>query len=159
MKSKRTRMTGARGMGAPFLRQVVSLPESWDATRYPFDIRAFSRGIDLTFRTNVTFIVGENGSGKSTLLEALAECCGFDPQGGSRDHQREALADRSEFAQALRLSWLPKVAEGFFMRAESFYNFGTYIDEVSTLRAYGGKPLHKQWTIARRSTTESLVTS
>jgi hypothetical protein len=111
MKAKRRRaITGARPMGAPFLRQVVSLPESWDATRYPFDIRAFSRGIDLTFRTNVTFIVGENGSGKSTLLEALAECCGFDPQGGSRDHQREALAGRSEFAQALRLSWLPKVA-------------------------------------------------
>ena len=78
-------------MGAPFLRQVVSLPEGWDASRHPFNIRAFSRGIDLAFRTNVTFIVGENGSGKSTLLEALAECCGFDPQGGSRDHQREDL--------------------------------------------------------------------
>ena len=145
MKTKRRAgTTGARRMGAPFLRQVVSLPESWDASRHPFNIRAFARGIDLRFRTNVTFIVGENGSGKSTLLEALAECCGFDPQGGSRDHQREALADRSEFAQALRLSWLPKVAEGFFMRAESFYNFATYIDEVSTLRRYGGKSLHGQ---------------
>jgi len=145
MKTKRRAgTTGARRMGAPFLRQVVSLPESWDASRHPFNIRAFARGINLTFRTNVTFIVGENGSGKSTLLEALAECCGFDPQGGSRDHQREALADRSEFAQALRLSWLPKVAEGFFMRAESFYNFATYIDEVSTLRRYGGKSLHGQ---------------
>jgi predicted ATPase len=144
MKAKRRRATmGAHPMGAPFLRQVVSLPETWDASRHPFNIRAFSRGIDLTFRTNVTFIVGENGSGKSTLLEALAECCGFGPQGGSRDHQREDL-DPSEFAQALRLSWLPKVSEGFFMRAESFYNFASYIDEVSTLSRYGGKALHKQ---------------
>ena len=131
-------------MGAPFLRRVVSLPEKVDPTRYPFNIRAFSRGIDIAFRTNVTFFVGENGSGKSTLLEALAECCGFSPQGGNRDHHREALAERSELAQALRLSWLPKVAEGFFMRAESFFNFSTYIEQVSDLRAYGGKSLLAQ---------------
>jgi predicted ATPase len=131
-------------MGAPFLRRVASVPERVDPTRYPFNVRAFSHGIDLEFQTRVTFFVGENGSGKSTLLEALAECCGFSPEGGSRDHQRQALAERSELAQALRLSWLPRVAEGFFMRAESFYNFATYIDQVSDLRAYGGKSLHAQ---------------
>jgi predicted ATPase len=92
----------------------------------------------------VTFLVGENGSGKSTLLEALAECCGFSPEGGNRDHYRASFADRSDLAQALRLSWFPKVTEGFFMRAESFYNFATYIDQVSDLRAYGGKSLHNQ---------------
>jgi predicted ATPase len=95
-------------------------------------------------RSKVTFFVGENGSGKSTLLEALAECCGFNPEGGNRDHHRAVFADRSALAQALRLSWLPRVAEGFFMRAESFYNFATYIQEVSDLRAYGGKSLHEQ---------------
>jgi predicted ATPase len=30
------------------------------------------------------------------------------------------------------------------MRAESFYNFATYIEQVSDLRAYGGKSLHAQ---------------
>jgi predicted ATPase len=44
----------------------------------------------------------------------------------------------------LRLSWLPKVTQGFFLRAESFYNFATYIEQVSDLRAYGGKSLHAQ---------------
>jgi predicted ATPase len=39
---------------------------------------------------------------------------------------------------------MPKTAEGFFMRAESFYNFASYIEQVSTLRAYGGKSLLKQ---------------
>ncbi len=131
-------------LGAPFLRRVVSLEDTKDPTQYPFNIRAFRGGIDLPFHARVTFIVGENGSGKSTLLEALAECCGFNPEGGNRDHHREVFADRSEFAQTLRLSWLPKVTEGFFMRAESFYNFSTYIDQVSDLRAYGGKPLHAQ---------------
>ena len=131
-------------MGAPFLRRVLTLPERVDSARYPFNVRAFSHGIDLSFRTAVTFFVGENGSGKSTLLEALAECCGFNPEGGNRDHHRAAFAERSELAQALRLSWLPKVAEGFFMRAESFYNFATYIEQVSDMRAYGGKSLHRQ---------------
>jgi predicted ATPase len=145
MKSRRKTATqGDRFMGAPFLRRVVTLPDKVDPTRHPFNVRAFSQGIDIAFRTNVTFLVGENGSGKSTLLEALAECCGFNPEGGSRDHQREVLVERSELAQALRLSWLPKVAEGFFMRAESFYNFATYIEQVSDLRAYGGKSLHQQ---------------
>ncbi len=130
--------------GAPFLRRVVTLPEKLDATGYPFNIPAFAHGIDLALRTNVTFFVGENGSGKSTLLEALADCCGFNPEGGNRDHRREALADRTELAQALRLSWFPKVAEGFFMRAESFYNFATYIEQVSDLRAYGGRSLLAQ---------------
>jgi predicted ATPase len=123
---------------------VQSLPERFDRAKYPFNLLAFSRGIDLEFRSTVTFFVGENGSGKSTLLEALAECCGFNPEGGNRDHHRATFADRSELAQALRLSWLPKVTEGFFLRAESFYNFATYIEQVSDLRAYGGKSLHAQ---------------
>ncbi len=131
-------------MGAPFLRHVKSLPEKFIATQYPFNVRALSRGIDLALKTNVTFFVGENGAGKSTLLEAIAECCEFSLEGGNRDHYRTTFNERSALAQALRLSWSQKTAEGFFMRAESFYNFATYIDEVSDLRAYGGKSLHEQ---------------
>ena len=144
MKSKRRVTAPVRARGAPFLHRIVTVPEKIDPTRYPFNIRAFSHGIELAFRSKVTFFVGENGSGKSTLLEALAECCGFNPEGGNRDHHRATFADRSPLAQALRLSWLPKVTEGFFMRAESFYNFATYIEQVSDLRAYGGKSLHEQ---------------
>src|SRR5437667_4919506 len=144
MKSRRKLAAQPRRTGAPFLHRVQSLSDRFDPTRYPFTLRAFSQGIDLAFRSTVTLFVGENGSGKSTLLEALAECCGFNPEGGNRDHHRATFADRSELAQALRLSWLPKVAEGFFLRAESFYNFATYIEQVSDLRAYGGTLLHQQ---------------
>lgn len=131
-------------MGAPFLEHVTGLPEKMDPTVHPFNIRAFSHGIDVTFRSAVTFFVGENGSGKSTLLEALAECCGFNPEGGNRDHYRAVFADRSPLAQALRLSWRPKVMEGFFLRAESFYNFSRYLDGVSDMRAYGRRSLLEQ---------------
>ena len=144
MKSRRRRSAAGKATGAPFLHRIESLADKVDPAEYPFSIPAFSHGIDLSFRSKVTFFVGENGSGKSTLLEAIAECCGFNPEGGSRDHHRATFADRSPLAQALRLSWRPKVTEGFFMRAESFYNFATYIEQVSDLSAYGGKSLHAQ---------------
>lgn len=131
-------------LGAPYLRRICSRPERMDHAHFPFDIPAFSNGIDLELPAPVTFFVGENGSGKSTLLEALAEICGFGPEGGNRDHHREAFEERSDLAQALRLSWMPKVTEGFFMRAESFYNFASYLDSVSNFRAYGGRSLHDQ---------------
>jgi predicted ATPase len=120
------------------------LPGTAEPGGYPFNIPVLSRGIDLTLGSTVTFFVGENGTGKSTLLEALAECCGFSPEGGARDHQRAVFADRSPLAQALRLTWRPKITEGFFMRAESFYNFATYLEDVSDMRRYGGKSLHDQ---------------
>ena len=134
--------------GKPFLRSIHSVADKWDADRYPFNAPALTEGIDLTLRARVTFLVGENGSGKSTFLEALAECCGFSPEGGNRDHVRATFAERSELAQAIRLIWFPKVTQGFFMRAESFYNFATYLEEVNedlpNYSAYGGKSLHDQ---------------
>ena len=130
--------------GAPFLRSIAGREGKFDRSRYPFNIPAFSDGIDILLDRRVTFLVGENGSGKSTLLEAIAECCGFNPEGGNRDHHRESFHDRSDLAQALQLSWSPRTTEGFFLRAESFFNFATYIESVSDLRAYGGKSLHEQ---------------
>lgn len=144
MKPRRRRGHFPAARSEPFLRGVNSLDEKWDPSGYPFNVKAFSRGIHLELRSRVTFFVGENGSGKSTLLEGIAECCGFNPEGGSRDHHYATFADRSPLAQALRLSWLPKVTEGFFLRAESFYNFATYIEQVSNLLPYGGKSLHEQ---------------
>lgn len=130
--------------GSPYLRRIKSDRDGSRSDGYPFDIPAFRNGIDISLQSNVTFLVGENGTGKSTLLEAVAEICGFHPEGGSRDHHRETLEDRSAFAQALRLTWSTKTADGFFMRAGSFFNFASYLDQVSNLRAYGGRSLHAQ---------------
>jgi predicted ATPase len=105
--------------------------------------------LNVDFTSNVTFFVGENGSGKSTILEAIADECGFNLSGGSRNHSYTRHPTESNLSSALRLSWFPKVTNGFFMRAESFFNFATYIDELaqedpSILNAYGGKSLHQQ---------------
>ena len=103
-------------ISGPFLRHISALADHVDPSRYPFNISAFSHGIDIEITSNVTFFVGENGSGKSTLFEAIARNSGFGAEGGSRDHQFARHRDRSDLASALRLSWLPKVTDGFFMR-------------------------------------------
>ncbi len=131
-------------LGSPFLLNISASKENFNNDIFPFNIPSFSNGINIKIDTPVTFFAGENGSGKSTLLEALAECCGFNTEGGNRDHYREIFQERSKLAQALRLSWFPKISDGFFLRAESFYSFTKYIESVSNMRAYGGKALSKQ---------------
>ena len=141
IRSKRA----AGKLPGPFLRRIAVLADRVDASRYPFNISAFSHGIDIEITSNVTFFVGENGSGKSTLLEAIAENCGFNAEGGSRDHRFAEHSDQSDLATALRLSWRAKVTDGFFMRAESFYRFASYIEQSgSSFERYGGRSLHEQ---------------
>jgi predicted ATPase len=142
--ARRTKRAIPKASG-PFLRRVTALAERVDTDRYPFNIAAFSHGIDIEITSNVTFFVGENGSGKSTLLEAIAGNSGFGAEGGSRDHQFAQHQDGSDLALALRLSWSFKVTDGFFMRAESFYNFASYIEQSgSDFERYGGRSLHEQ---------------
>jgi predicted ATPase len=89
--------------------------------------------------------VGENGSGKSTLLEALSWSAGFASQGGSRDHRYAEDDTGRALGRALALSWRQKVAGGFFMRAETFFNFASWLESTgSSFRAYGGQPLNDQ---------------
>jgi predicted ATPase len=129
--------------GSPFLTQVSLLEERVQEGVYPFTLPLLAKGLRLSFKTPVTFLVGENGSGKSTLLEALAWALGFNPQGGNRDNSYTECADGHALGRALRVGWRQRVSDGFFLRAETFFNFATYLDEVgSTFRAYGGKSLH-----------------
>ncbi len=130
---------------APFLRCMTLDPSKVDREAFPFDTLPYlSGGFEWNFESAITIIVGENGSGKSTLIEAIAQAAGFSAQGGSQDHQTGMAETENALTKALRLSWLPKVSRGFFFRAESFFNYQTYID-----RAYeesGGVPpgMHKR---------------
>lgn len=136
----------------PFLSNInCQIPA---AASYPFNVPSFQQGIQLTLPSNVTFFVGENGSGKSTLLEAIAEKIGFNLRGGNRNHNLNNGINfqgyESPLTQPLQLSWTPRrINNGFFMRAESFFNFANYIDELAETdnriyNAYGGKSLHHQ---------------
>ena len=129
----------------PFLRAIRTRPDAVTPACFPFTVPAFSGGIDLTLSRKVTFFVGENGSGKSTLLEAIAVACGFGLRGGNRDHRGATHDSESPLASSLRLSWSPRVTDGFFMRAESFFDFASYIDRLGEQGLYGGSaPLLEQ---------------
>ncbi|MCP2035297.1 putative ATPase [Planomicrobium sp. HSC-17F08] len=135
-----------------FLKRISLMRERVpDFNQYPFDIPSINRLGQLDLTAPVTFFVGENGSGKSTLLEAIADKCGFNTAGGGHNNIYETHAAESELGDYVRLSWMPKVSNGFFMRAESFYHFASHIDELqreditkSAYDSYGGNSLHAQ---------------
>jgi predicted ATPase len=135
---------------APFLKRLTLLPERMQPHDYPFNLPILRDGrLELTFDRRITFFVGDNGTGKSTLLEAIARQCGFSVLGGGRNQAHRDTVEGPQLATALRLSWLPKVTKGFFLRAESFFDFANYIDELQAsdggaLEPYGGKSLHAQ---------------
>lgn len=100
----------------------------------------------------ITLFVGENGTGKSTLLEAIAVAMGFNPEGGSRNFSFSTRDTVSPLSRNLTPIMTAHPRDGFFLRAESFYNTATYIDEIDGLPAasgkiidsYGGVSLHEQ---------------
>lgn len=130
-----------------FLKSVTLLRENIRSFNvYPFSIPAIKSLHEIKFRSRVTFFVGENGSGKSTLLEAIAQQCNFNTAGGGRNNTYEVHAAESALADYIRLAWMPKITNGFFLRAETFYHFASHIDDVDDTgyRDYGGYSLHKQ---------------
>ncbi|KGR80276.1 AAA family ATPase [Ureibacillus manganicus] len=135
-----------------FLKRVELLRDDIQSFRnYPFSIPAIRNLHQLDLYNPVTFFVGENGTGKSTLLEAIADKCGFNSAGGGRNNVYSVHASESALSDYIRLSWLPKVSNGFFLRAESFYQFASHIDEIAEEErstkiydSYGGRSLHEQ---------------
>src|SRR5579862_3912437 len=97
--------------------------QSWED--YPFSVPAI-RSLDaLNFRSRICFFAGENGTGKSTLLEAIAAHYGFGPEGGNRNFRNDSTASNHSIdplVRSLRLSFDLRTGEGYFLRAESFFN-------------------------------------
>lgn len=132
----------------PFLKRVW-LPErdhqewpdwvDWDA--YPINLPLIrNAGLDIHFDNPVTILVGENGSGKSTLLEAIAHACGFSDKGGAPgmnavEHSDVSGADGGDLGELLKASWLPKIGQGWFFKAETFFSVARYLDEAGSLYA------------------------
>lgn len=148
----------------PYLQKVSLKPDKCpDYSCYPFNTQAMQNLESLEFTKPVTFIIGENGSGKSTLIEAIATAYGFNPEGGTKNFNFGTRESHSELYEFLRLSKSYKIPkDGFFLRAESFFNLATNIEELDidppeidplimdsikspkVTESYGGKSLHEQ---------------
>lgn len=144
--------TGRRevGPGHFLLRVAVEEPAPGG---YPFDlpvVRGVRQGGGLELAAGVTFLTGDNGTGKSSLVEALAVAIGLNAEGGSRSFRFATRASESELGKHLRVTRAPgRERSSFFLRAESFYNVASEIDELERtdpglLAAYGGRSLHER---------------
>ncbi|SDY25891.1 Predicted ATPase [Evansella caseinilytica] len=144
-------MTGVNKL--PYIRGIeLKREEIPSFQRYPFNVPALKSLTKLSLHPRVTYIVGENGMGKSTLLEAIAVASGFNPEGGTRNFQFSTRASHSELDNYIRIVksvWKPE--DGFFLRAETFYNLATNIEQLDEegfgppiIDSYGGKSLHEQ---------------
>ncbi|MBD3109815.1 AAA family ATPase [Bacillus sp. AGMB 02131] len=116
---------------------------------YPFHLPAVSALEELRFSQPVTFFVGENGSGKSTILEAIASSYGFNPEGGTRNFNFSSFQSHSNLDEYLTvIKGVFRPEDGFFLRAESFYNVASEIekldDDGKLIGSYGGISLHEQ---------------
>ncbi|WP_080743651.1 AAA family ATPase [Bacillus clarus] len=138
-----------------FLKSVSLQTEKIPSfSAYPYCLPAIRTLQSLVLHPNVTFIIGENGTGKSTLLEGIAVALGFNAEGGTKNFRFTTHDSHSSLHEYIRVSKsfnTPK--EGFFLRAESFYNVASYIDEIDAdkegsgnkiINSYGGISLHEQ---------------
>ena len=99
----------------------------------------------LDFNQEVTFLVGENGTGKSTLIEAIAISAGYNAEGGSKNFNFSTKQTSSNLSQYITIAKSAHEKDGFFLRAESFYNVASQVDDLGiNLDGYGGKSLHEQ---------------
>lgn len=121
-----------------------------DFQSYPFSLPIIRDFETLSFHPQITFLVGENGSGKSTLIEAIAYSLGFNPEGGTKNTRFSTNATHSslnEYLSIIKSHKTPK--DGYFLRAESFYNTVSYLEEIqkdvpwqNVFASYGGDSLH-----------------
>ena len=127
------------------------LPRESYLAKLPVVRHLADRGIE--FHKQVMFFVGENGSGKSTLIEALAISQGFNPEGGTKNFRFSTENSHSELCDWLRVArGVIRPRDGFFLRAESFYNVASDIDRMDreagggnrVIDSYGGVSLHRQ---------------
>lgn len=135
-----------RGLQAkPYLQSIrADYGPGVDLDDFPYCVPAVRELRQLDFHADVTFFVGENGSGKSTVLEAVALALGFGIEGGTINNTLlntaragSTLKDQLKLARSFR-----RPRDGYFLRAESFYNVATYIDEMPGSTGYGDRKLH-----------------
>ncbi len=136
---------------------IKSIKLKWDRipsmNTFPFHLPSIRALNELALHPNITFFVGENGMGKSTLLEAIAVAAGFNPEGGSFNFNFSTYHSHSILDEYIQLSkGFEKPKDGFFLRAETFYNLATNIEELDSeplpgariIDSFGGVSLHEQ---------------
>jgi predicted ATPase len=131
-----------------YLTRVVLYRDFYPTDQYyPFNIPAFRGTDELVFRAPVSFFVGENGSGKSTLLEAITKSCGIHVWDKPKRHVVHDNPYEEHLCDFVGVSWANGNMTGSLFRAETFYEFADFLDDVALcdpgqLEYYGGHILN-----------------
>jgi predicted ATPase len=141
-------------VGEQYVREIkLKRDQVASFDQYPYSLPVVRNLSVLPLHPAVTFIVGENGSGKSTLLEAIAVAWGFNPEGGTKNFRFQTRGSHSSLHELLTLvKNVKRPRDGFFLRAESFFNVATEIEQLDKepapsppiINSYGYKSLHEQ---------------
>ncbi|WHY76510.1 AAA family ATPase [Neobacillus sp. WH10] len=140
-------------LSTQYIRSIqIKRDEVPSFNKYPFNLPSLKTLDELSFHPSVTFLIGENGMGKSTLLEAIAVALGFNPEGGSFNFNFSTYDSHSPLGDYLKvIKGIDKPKDGFFLRAESFYNVASSIEEMDregrgrrVIDSFGGVSLHEQ---------------
>ena len=148
----------------PYLKAITIQKPDDKKHVHPFNIPAVQAIDTLEFHPDVTFLIGENGSGKSTILEAIASIMELGALGGTGSFSMDDTSGASGLDRYMRpRKSFQSPRDKYFLRAESFYNIGTYLEDLArdpdactslaqAFQRYGGKSLHL------RSHGESFMT-
>ena len=129
----------------PFIKSVeIRASEDDLGGGHPFDVPAIASMVAkrsvLRFDRGMTVFVGDNGSGKSTLLEAVAVHQGLNAEGGARgmqfDTTERSVSSLHRHLRVNRTARQPR--DAFFLRAESYFNVATAIDNYGTASTTAG---------------------
>jgi predicted ATPase len=132
------------------VKRVRLFPGRYPTTEYyPFNLPVFHHTRTITFRSPVTFFVGENGTGKSTLLEALSYTCGIHIWRGLERTPFQVNLHEKELHKYISVEWTDGVVPGSFFASEIFRYFAESLDEWAAadpglLEYFGGKSLVTQ---------------
>jgi predicted ATPase len=135
----------------PYLLGLERDPDVEWGKDFPYDVPAVAAVESMKLDVPVTLLAGDNGTGKSTLIEAFAEAIGFAPEGGELERAGELPpVPRPVLGGALKpvLERWSKPRNGYFLRAESFFNVANFIGSehefAPDLSLYGDVGLHQQ---------------
>jgi len=127
----------------------VSIHSEWYPTHryYPFNVPALRHRSTLTFRTPITFFVGENGSGKSTLLEAITRKCGIHIWDKPKRHVVHRNPYETTLFKFITVTWANGSVPGSLFRAETFRDLADFLDDVALcdpgrMKYHGGRILN-----------------
>jgi len=95
---------------------------------YPYNVEAINNLKEITFNSEVTFLIGENGCGKTTFLESLMLLTHTVDLIPEKYRQLDGAKILSKSFEAI---WSTKTDRGFYLKSQSFIKF---VEQIETMK-------------------------